>query len=385
MKKIGILTFHRANNYGAVLQAYALNKTLNDLGADAEEIDYFPTIFKNIYYMNSPFSFKHPGISLKIRKLLVHKILKKRNKGFDNFVNSTLKLSKKYSQNDLLSCETLPYDAFITGSDQVWHDTCARFDPIFFLDFPAAENKKKYSYAASFNLNVLPEDKYSEYHSRLSKFNGYSVREQAAVDIIKQLLNIKSNVHCDPTFLVNVEQWRKLISNADKNIRDIKIPFVFVYYVKPSKMLMEYAKRISFVKKLPVICVPCSMEFDVMRKTAYSEYGFKLFPDASPYDFLSLINSAELVLTNSFHGTAFSVIFKKKFFVVLDSDDGSLNSRSKNLLDKLNLTTRILDSQTRIEQIESSIDWKYSDNTIKKEVTEALKYLKQICGSVQNE
>lgn len=386
MVKTGILTFHRADNYGAVLQAYALNKKLNDLDVDAEEIDYYPDYFRKIYMMNVSFSIKHPkSLFYKIKRESISAILKKRSLGFKKFIENNFVLSRTFSQKEISTIDKLDYDIIITGSDQVWNDRCAEFDPIYFLDFPAASKVKKYSYAASFNLNKIPFDKIEEYSRRLKGYASYSVRESVGQILLKDLIGVNAVVNCDPTFLLNQNQWIELADKCNNSKIKNSQPYLFVYYVKKSKMLMEYAQKIAKQKKLQVICIPCMMTFDVFEQKLYSEYGFTFLPDASPYDFLSLIKNAQYVISNSFHGTVFSVIFHKQFYSVMNFDDGGKNLRSKQLIESLDLVDRIIDSRTVISSIDDRINWESVEKTISHEREEAIMYLKKICGLGNNE
>jgi len=279
----------------------------------------------------------------------------------------------------------MPYDALITGSDQVWNDTCAGFDPIFFLDFPAAKKTKKYSYAASFNLADIPKNKVNVYKERLKGYKTYSVREDAGRIILHKLLNVKAEINCDPTFLLSYENWCELTCKCSISSLTNKKQYILVYYVKLSRVLMEYAKKISQNKNIQVVCIPCKLSVEVLNKHQYSEYGFTFLPSASPYEFLSLFKNASYVLTNSFHGTAFSLIFRKKFYSVMDFDDGGKNMRSKNLLESVNCLDRIIDSRTHISSIDNEINWEAVEDKISEERKKAMVYLKKICGMDNNE
>ena len=177
--KVGILTFQSAYNYGAVFQCYALNRAINEMGHKCETIDYQPHYFKEIYNIEKPFYWHHPPIKTWIKHLKVRRILKTRNENFEKFISEEIPLSEKryYSHKDF-DGTSLPYQLIISGSDQVWNDKCAFFDPVYFAYFDSSAAIRKVSYAASFGFGKIPDDLSSQYRERLCEYSHISVREK---------------------------------------------------------------------------------------------------------------------------------------------------------------------------------------------------------------
>lgn len=236
--KVGLLTFHRAYNYGAVLQCYALKKFINANGMDCVVIDYWSDLFKNIYYLKCKRTIRHPHINYTIKKIKIFKLLKKRNKGFESFLeNYILDGGKTFKKSKQLCEKIMPFDGFIVGSDQVWSDSCAGFDPVYFLDFSAAENTYKFAYAASLGREELPSNLQKEYYERLKHFDYISMREEAGAKQIQRLLKKKVEVACDPTLLLKKNEWES-IANMELVPKE---KYILLYYVTSGDSVRQYA------------------------------------------------------------------------------------------------------------------------------------------------
>ncbi len=373
--KIDILTFHRAYNYGAVLQGCALTKKLNELGAECEILDYWPGYFKLTYYYSKRITLSHIPVKTILRRFKNRdaiKVLKRRNKRFERFIDKNIPLSDKiyYDIGDI-SNNPPDCDAYLTGSDQVWHYQWTDFDPAFFLDFDAAKNKKKYSYAASFGMDKLPDDMVSEYKRRLTNYDAYSVREQSGAKILKELENVDANVNCDPTFLLKGEEWSKFCAENPECE-----PYILLYYTVQSKTLQEYAKKLSEEKKCRVICVPCNMTADVLTGKFDAPFGFEVRADCGPVEFLTLIKNAAYVLTNAFHGTVFSIIFHKAFLTQMKSDENKPNIRVEELFKTLGVKNHDLEAD--FDKIDNDPDWDLIEKNIEKIRNCGIDYLSEI-------
>ena len=369
--KLRIVTFHRAYNYGAVLQCYALAETINSLGADCEVLDYWPDVFREVYYMK----IKYTGVRSTVRAILnkanIYPMLNKRNNNFGKFIKEKIPITKlKYGSLSEIKCMSSDIDAYLTGSDQVWHNKWAEFDPVYFLDFPDANTKKKYSYAASFGMNEVPSELRSEYKRRLEKFEKISVRENSGVKIVEDLINKKSECNCDPTLLLTKEYWRRLVKEYNDE------PYILVYYTSRSKLLQDSAEKLSKKTGYKVICLPCTMDTNVLSGKYDSSRGFEVAASAGPNEFLSLIANAKYVLTNTFHGTVFSIIFERKFMTQMILSNQSKNMRVSELLEKLGIEGRELENG--IECIEENVDWTCVCDKIYTLREDSLKYLKSI-------
>lgn len=221
--KVGILTFHRASNYGAVLQAYALTEVLRNLGADAEIVNYYCPEVEMCHYPKN--LFKRESLP----RACIHYYGKnKKFRNFESFRERHLHLSRRYDRADIVDAST-EYDLFISGSDQVWSKKYSGMDTTYLLDFES-DPKKKYSYAASFGFTEFPEGTQNVYADLLKEFQAVSVREQSAVDLLRSRCSLNAFLSLDPTLILVASSWKKLAKSPSckKNI------FLFTVYSRRS-------------------------------------------------------------------------------------------------------------------------------------------------------
>lgn len=320
--KIGTITFHGAYNYGSVLQAYALQEFIVKLGRETETpidykiINYRPQCQKELYWQaEPPFSVK--TAVKRLMRMPYKNQLAKQAEAYEGFLADRLNLTEELSEREINRYAD-EFDFYISGSDQVFNVRSLDFTYHNLLDF--TESPNKLSYAASFGPLMINWDEYDKekYIGYLRKFRTLSMREERSKKIADELLgNGESEVHIDPTLLLDAEDWRKIESGRNYN----KGKYIFIYCLEPTKKHMRIAKMLSKALDLPIVCTGYRCKHD------YFNSFVKLY-DSGPADFLSLIDNAELVLTSSFHGTAFSVIFGKPFWVI----DGMADNRICNLL-----------------------------------------------------
>ena len=319
--KIGILTFHRAANYGAVLQAYALQHLLELDGFDAEIVDYRCT---PIEQMHSPFYFLHcRGVGNKCKQLLRSPVKWKKRKLFDDFIHRRLKMSEKKAMNreDSAYFVNETYNIVITGSDQVWNPYLTGGDTTYLLDF-VKEDITKISYAASYGLSHLPADYSQVYRTLLRRLDKISVREKQGQMITQELSGRESQVVLDPTLLLNASEWKTFMQPPTMS------RYVLLYMIKPGSLLLDRAVKLAKEKNLPLICIS-----DTLRK----QKGIRYIPYASPEQWVGLFAEASYVVTDSFHGTAFSIIFRKAATIGLSGDKKNGNSRILDLMKLLGI------------------------------------------------
>ena len=305
-KKAGIITFHDADNLGAVLQAYALKTTLEDrCGISAQVIDY-----KCIKITETKYPAKAKGLKGLIKSVPMHIYYTIKRRGFESFRKAMLDCTEKYTKSTVKNCEK-NFDFFISGSDQVWNPECSGGDTSYLLDF-VSDNEKKYSYAASLgNYEISSAD--SEWLEHIKCFKIISVREKTSAEQLCKNGADRVSVNCDPVFLLSESQWQSVM-----NKRIVSSPYVLVYSVLPDAGLLNRAKEYARKNNCKVISNKKSIEFILHN---------------SPQDFLSWIYYADCVFTNSFHGTAFSLIFKKKLYSDIRMTNGKINSRVNDLLE----------------------------------------------------
>lgn len=333
MKSIGIITIHKINNYGSVLQAYALQKVCEDLGYKVEIIDYdFPNKFhqNNKYSTASDTQPNEP----KWIKALFAKALVRQHKGIRLFIDKYQNLSSnKYHKVEDFTANPPAYDVYITGSDQLWSPRHCNGDPAFMLYF-APDNALKISYAASIGSNAIPEELKNAYIGLLSRYKHISVRENTGADVIRSLINKEATVVLDPTLLLNKDEWNKIATPK----RLVKKKYILCYFLNYTFNAFPYVDELAR---------------DMQKQTGYEIVRVARPPHklsfinttyqigASPEEFLALVRDAEIVLTTSFHGTAFAVNYGKPVFTVVQDRNAS-DSRQVSLMHNLGLDKQVL-------------------------------------------
>ena len=360
-KKIGILTFHRALSYGAMLQAYALQNFMLSLGIDNEIVDYNCKYMVDHYQKNFRKTYGNPIKGLGWNLMTLSGI-KKERKTRDAFVKEHLVLSKSYTADNISDAKE-NYSAFITGSDQVFSPTCVGFDPVYFLTF--AKPEQKYSYAASIATKNIPENIKDEFKNRIRDFQKYSLREQSGATIVKDLTGKDAFVNIDPTLLLTKESWDKLATDV------LDEPYIFLFTVHKPKNLVNYALELSRKTGLKVIYLN-------KLKNIKNE-NLQYMDPVTADKFVGLIKNASYVCTNSFHATAFSVIYHKKFIVESETCKGR-NIRSEELLYHLGLSKRVM--STDESDINAESDWAYVDKKLQEEREKSKDYLLSIAQQI---
>lgn len=329
MKKVGILTFQQTVNYGAVLQMYALQKVVSALGYDVEIINYDSIQISEGY---KPFHYKNvwePKAFLSELLNCFNRI--KRNQKFTTFIQKNMKMSPLVSKDKLMEIGDY-YDYYIVGSDQVWNPGITGNDSTYFFDF-VSHNEKKLSYAASFGVSQWPQNSPILLNQVLRHFHHISVREKTGMEIIHKAMPTRDDitVDVDPVFLLKRKEWQRLVSPA-KNA-----PYIFVYTVGNPQNVYQYASKLASEKKVNIINLRYAKSF---RRRA-EQIGQVIY-DASPEEFVSLIGNAAYVVTNSFHATAFSLIFNREVFVEMPA---GLSSRIQDLFSLVGLSHRTIDEK----------------------------------------
>lgn len=341
-KKIGVLTFHRADNLGAVLQAYALQRVLSrEFCVDAEIVDYQCETVEN-----------DRKKSVGLKKLALNCYYALKHRGFERFRRDYLKVSSRYNRETVASCVD-SYDAFITGSDQVWNYGCSGSDDTYFLDFTT---KKKYAYAASIGqFRFAPQDR-GHVTALLRNFSGISVREASAREELRDMWPGNIKVCTDPVMLLSAKQWFEIMPK-----RLCRDKYVFVYMIMPSDIVMQKAEAYAKQHNCKVICNKTSPSF---------------FMNGAPDDFLSWIYYADCIFTNSFHGTAFSLIMGKKLGAQTVCPDGKVNGRVSEILKQAKMEHCALENGMGGAPIDTLAE------TLQGLQRESMAYLKWVCDDI---
>lgn len=342
--KTGILTFHGANNYGAVLQAYALTAWLRQNGIDAEIINYQSKVFDK-YKIFRTQKYKKAPYMLGV-DLLKYGSKRKRNTGFDSFREKYLPISKQtYTRENDFADITDKYDSFICGSDQIWNPELTKgFDPVYFLHF-VAEPRKKIAFAPSVALKKLNEFQIAEITEYMSSFAALSIREQEAIDILQPYCEQDIVKCCDPVFLPEKQCYDSICSKKYEGKK-----FAFLYVVGKASL---FKNVISFAKKTAKenglqLCYLIDGDKTFTHIDGENVFG------CDPCDFLSLIRNAEFVISNSFHATAFSILYGRQFVTFLKDGTGS---RMVNLLKTLHMEDRIFREENASAPFEAPVDY----------------------------
>lgn len=331
MKPIGILTFHRASNYGAVLQAYALQNVIDGFGREAVIVDYR---CRTVEEGHRPWGmFKRHKFPVVLFRCCV---AMKKDSIFGAFRRDRLKLSGPVQPEDLEKIQD-DYVLFVAGSDQVWNNKLSGMDQAYMLTF--AREQQRYSYACSLGFDEFPEGTKELYREWLSGMQCISLRENRSVDLI-ETIGYDARADLDPTLLLSRARWESFMTPAQR-----PEPYIFVYTVDGDINLLNAARELSSRTGVKILYL--NNEYRKNRDIPRVRYS-------TPEEFVGLFAGAEYVLTNSFHGTAFSIIFGKKFKVELETVK-KFNVRSRDLLNSCALQQCIL--RNGEEDYDFNVDW----------------------------
>lgn len=340
MKKVGILTlYYKTYNYGAQLQAYALTKVLNNMGFDAEQIRFAWSMeHTRIFYENNMNKYE-----------------------FEQFSDSIPHSSTLYTPSDLHTCKD-KYDAFVCGSDQIWgvKESMPWFVlPQMALSF-VPDHKKKIAYAGSFGAGLITQDRIEIIKDFLTRMDTISVREQSALPLAAKLSH-KNILHvADPVILLSSNDWSDV---ADKGTADTSEPYLLLYNVSSDKEIHGLAERVCAILGVKLIDI---------------NYTGKASP--GPPDFVKYIRDAEYIITDSFHGTALSIIFHKQFITFgVDNIDTlfSKNVRIKDLLETCGLMSRFAleVDETHLQLLKKTIDYHEVDKKVSDLTSKSFRFI----------
>ena len=363
--KIGILTYQRAHNYGALLQLYSLKTYLLQNNHEVEVIDYWPKYHSAEYALFHRFS--ELLLKTKIKRILFflfdfYRVLKRRN-GYLRFIKNNLGLSKSVDFVNKEALNIKNFEIVIYGSDQIWrrHNLphFKEFDEVYFGN--SLQAKKKITYAASMGeINLDSADK-TFIKSALKNFDTISVRELSLKNEIHNLVDKQISLVLDPVFLLNKSRWIEQLELPAK-----KDKYVFLYQLLNSEDSLLLTKKAADFYASEVIEIPGTSVNPLLWSKRYNQ-------TASPLEFLSLIVNAEFVVSTSFHGVAFSIIFEKQFYAL---GMGNNSGRVKDLLVSLNLQDRYIDN-VEDANFSSHIDYASVNELMKPLKENSINFLKE--------
>ncbi|ALU13849.1 polysaccharide pyruvyl transferase [Eubacterium limosum] len=365
--QIGIITLYYNNlNYGGSLQAYALCKIIKSKGYQVEQISY-DRIKKNdkleikrrlkFLNINSVLN----KVSLNAKKIVFYRSnkkialeLKDRKELFYYFLSNQIDHSKVYTPKNINQAVN-SYDIFICGSDQIWNQNGK--DPAYFLDF-VPQKTPKISYAASIGKKTLKKKQIDYMVPKIKRLDYISVREKEAKDILKKNINQKIKVVVDPTLLLTQNDWNKIALSTT-----VKSPYIFVYLLGNNKKQRKTIKEIGKFLNLKIAFIPY---VHLNYEPADENFADIDLYDVGPAEFVGLIKNAAMVITDSFHGCVFSIIYHKKFWALKrhkDTEKENMNSRLYTLFGNLGLEERLLDDDQQLtkDELLKEIDYEAVD------------------------
>lgn len=332
MKRVGICACYDTRNYGSMLQSLATQIVIDEMGYESEFIVYRKK--KNLKYIISQIprlfnknlmSDKLLGIKKKII-LVFHPNVKEklttRENAFKNFQNTFYRrFSNVYCGYEELKKSACNYSSVVVGSDQLW--TPGGLATNFYNLMFVPDNINKVSYATSFGVSRIPFYQRKKTREYLCRIDHLSVREKKGAHIVREIADVEAKVVADPTLLLTREEWDQIIPNK----REIKEPYIFCYFLGKNKRHRELAEELKKMTGLKVVSIPFLDSY-----VGYDKYfGDEQLYEIGPNGFVNMIRHAEYILTDSFHGTVFSVIYEKKIVVFNRYSNDSVNSRNSRI------------------------------------------------------
>lgn len=368
MKKIGILTFHNAYNFGAVLQAYALREYLQKNSNCIVEIINYKNEQIEKEKLRWKGLFRNNIIKELARNLLTTPYYLKLDKVFSDFVNKYLTADNEIKREELSS---LKYDMYLVGSDQVWNLDLTGSDKAFFCDFAMPESICC-SYAASIGSSAFSNEELQNYKRLIDRFSIISFREKELVPIFEKIaLEKKICSVVDPVFLLTQDEWNSMASSS---ARKPYVLFFCVGYNAELEPTLEFAKKLANEKNMELLYLS-------NQDIWYKHRELHHCGVVSPCEFLGYIRNASYVVTNSFHATAFSIIFHCEFY----SEIGlKRNGRIKNILDLTGLQDHAVNRGINKENtIKGNTDWSKVDVRLNLEKEKSYEFLQAVVDLIE--
>lgn len=357
--KVALVSCYFKDNYGSLLQTYALQKALqkkevNCVNIDISNLNRIISARKKKYYLsqfcNFPFLKQKSGMVALLIRIKLNKKLKAntaiRRKKHNQFRADYFVMSKQYSDFSELTQNVDDYTDFIVGSDQLWLPVNVVGD-YYTLNF-VPENINKISYSTSFGVSVVPDKYKQQYVTFLNRINHLSVREKTGQRLVKELTGRDAELVCDPTLLLNQDDWLKLAVPPQTRIEG---DYIFCYFLGTNVVHRKFAERLKATTGYKIVSINHCDEY-----VKYSEKFADYAPyDVGPQEFLYLIRNAKYVLTDSFHGTVFSLVMNTPFFSFrrFTANKVSTNSRIDTLLEVVGLIDRILSGEEDVQKVTS--------------------------------
>lgn len=347
------ITCQRARNYGAVLQTWALARFLENMNQTVKVIDYIPE------YLNQSVTSSSRIFNL-IRSVIQFPDRHKGTRVFNRFLEQYIPLTPaSYSSCAQMEQNLPPAEIYVAGSDQIWNMNCPNGnDDSYFLKF-ADHRGKKIAYAASFAMQALTPEQQTRVSDLTADFSAVSIREESGTALFKQATGKNACTVCDPVFLLTADEWKERMDIHPSDGED----YILVYAFYRQREVFDYARKLARKNNCKVYFI----------NTAYLDFIMpcdKYFWCASPNTFLELLSHAKSVVTNSFHGVSFSLIFHKDVHVFYPPRKG--NSRLKDILALAGMEDRAVQDGNLIE---TTIDYSQVDSRLDPYIQQSKEYL----------
>lgn len=358
--KICIITFHFPPSCGAVLQAYALYHCLEQMGHEVEIVDYQPEYHAKQFR----WQWKRCGLNGSNLRRFTSDLR------FEKFRKRHLKTSRRYTTFEELQQSPPEADAYICGSDQIWSPQIARNDPAYFLDF-APCGTKRIAYAGSFGVPQIDDSDKRTIAGYFAKMDAISSRESSGVRLVQDMSGCDAKHVLDPCLLV--DDYESVLTSPP-----IRKDYILVSMLQKSPLIEDVTRFIVSEAGLPVVQIP---RFPIKpwgrRKIRH------MFP--SPDEYLGLFQNAKYIVTNSFHGTVFSLLFRKPFWsVALDGNISSRSVRITELLQSCGLRDRFIENidETQLHKnLVNAIDWDTTHHQLHNQREASLQFLRESLGT----
>lgn len=371
MKTIGIMTWYTYRNYGTALQAVALNNAISSMGYRALDIAYDPEIRngrRKRKLGTRVLNRMHGSIPLAAEG---------RERAFDCFIHENLPITLPVKTDSDFLMLNEQFNGFVCGSDQIWSPRC--FDPRYYLDFVTI-SRKKVAYGPSFGCDVIEDSKIKKsIAGLLAEFSHLSVREESGIKIVESITGKRPTMVIDPTLLLDGSQW-------DSMTKPYAMPshqYCLFYFLGSAKCNESAARKIAAARGMEVRIIP------TLQKHRHSKGCIDA--DIGPNEFLTLIQGADLIMTDSFHGMVFSALFNKEFIAFERFDPHSIdsqNTRIYNFLDLLGCSEALL-SRRQISKgrllVRQPIDYERINRRIAQERARSIEYLSEALSMATSE
>lgn len=355
METVGIITVHHYGNYGSALQAYASQKVFEKLGYDTYIIDYrSPNVcYATDRYMDYNSMDDSYWRKLEKRKrgfvkravkavlsrphiaqFLYHKLGVTKGVDLNQFWLKNLKMTRRYNSLRELFSEPPHFDIYVVGGDQLWNTYITYNNPAYFLAF-ADKGAKKISFSTSIGIPHIPDEALPSFKKGMNNLSSILVREDEGVAYLRSM-GYKAERVLDPTLMLTKEEWNQRL---DKHYKPAYEKYILAYFLDPTDWTAELLETVRKQTGLSVIVIGNKQEGN--PKTTGYTYTGNIKTDV----FLSLFSNAEIVVTNSFHGIAFTLIFEKLLVATYRGEDSdvSMNSRHRNIVNMFELSSCLYD------------------------------------------